>query len=199
MSDAHLRFIHYLLNFADQNRNNFDALQQEYAQISKLWNELASGELSGFINEKDQEEYLLKILASLDQFIENKGLWKESYIPWLERCLQSTHLENHLETRFSLLINLGSGYTDIGEPLKAKDCLEQALELATMLEDPPRQCSVLNNLAVMAYQLGDRQQALDYLQKSLNISKLSGGLSNQADVLDNIGAVYQSLGNVDKL
>lgn len=81
-------------------------------------------------------------------------------------------------TRASVLHNLGAFYFDMGQQKKAREFLEQALELNTKRGALQELSSTLGYLAMLAFEAKDENRALSMLDRALTVRREIYGLTH---------------------
>lgn len=108
----------------------------------------------------------------------------------LEHLLQGRDvLEAHETTgltRATILNNLASTLTELGEHETARRYYEQALEINETLGQRDWQAVTLNNLGWLHRHLGQRETARSHLHAALELSQELSLTDTQVDVLDNL-------------
>ena len=101
-------------------------------------------------------------------------------------------------THGSVLGNLGSAYSDLGQVDKAIEYHEQALVIAREIGDRRGEGSRLGNLGSAYYHLGQVEKAIEYYEQALVIAREIGDRRGEGADLGNLGSAYYQLGQVDK-
>jgi hypothetical protein len=114
MSTAAERYIRYYLAYVESNSDQPDLIQTEFGQILRCW-AMADCLPAESMEEADREHLLLDFVRYSHNFLALQGLWREVYVPWLERGLTAARRLSRGRDELSLLINLGVGYTDLGD------------------------------------------------------------------------------------
>src|SRR5262249_26030965 len=91
---------------------------------------------------------------------------------------------------------LGRNYSDMGQPEKALEYHQQALEIQRTIKNVRREAISLNNLGHVYGVLGQSDKALDHFAQALTIFRKLGDLNNVAVVLEKRARVELQLGNL---
>lgn len=116
-------------------------------------------------------------------------------------------LDNNIEA--SIIDNIGTAHLFLGEPKKALEFHNQALEIRQRIKDPDfidGQATTYLNLAAVQAFLGENQRAIALLNKALELYRqapqrvkdLARNRTTEASILNNLGAQYKDLGNFRK-
>jgi tetratricopeptide (TPR) repeat protein len=196
MSKASLRYLAFWVEYLEANQANWRAVQEEFEQITRAWNLLSDDkEILGDSGSRD--DLIIRFVDLLQNYLEFRGSWNEGYIPWMEAGLDAARRKGSLEIEFSLLNNLGAGYTDLGNMEKAERHLQEAAALSRKAENVESQISVANNLGVFYFQTGRRQEALQQIEVAYTLG-INQKSSKAGHVLNNLGMAFQSMGNLDR-
>ena len=98
----------------------------------------------------------------------------------------------------SILSNLGSAYSDLGDAKKAIDYYEQALKIDLEIGDRRGEGNHLGNLGSAYSDLGDAKKAIDYYEQALKIDLEIGDRRGEGNHLGNLGIAYSDLGDAKK-
>ena len=101
-------------------------------------------------------------------------------------------LLNDKQTHSSVLGNLGSAYSDLGQVDKAIKYYEQALEIAKEIGDRKNEGAHLGNLGSAYYGLGQVDKAIKYYEQALEIAKEIGDRRGEGADLNNLGFAFQN-------
>lgn len=196
MSSASFRYAKFWIQYLESNHSSWRDIQDEFEQITRAWT-LLVGNASLSIDSKTRDDLILRYVNLLQDYLEYMGRWNEGYIPWMEAALESAHRTGSLKSQFSLLNNLGAGYTDVGNIERAEEYLQEALKISQQLGDIDSQMSVANNLGALYFQNGRRREALQQIEAAYSIG-MDQRTIKAAHILNNLGMTFQSLGLLDK-
>ncbi len=96
------------------------------------------------------------------------------------------------------LVTQGEQEFQQGQPQKAFETFQQALELARRLGDQYAEGEALNNIAFMYNFFGQPQKALEIYNQTLVIRREIGDRKGEGITLNNLGEVYVNLGQFQK-
>lgn len=119
-------------------------------------------------------------------------------IHWLETALDAAR---SLEARCWEAIalgNLGLAYFNLGEFSRAKEYLEESVQIMSELSEPRTEGQILSNLGFVYHVLGQYQRSIDCLQRSLELSKLTGDRVTEGQSLGGLGRDYFALHQFDQ-
>eukprot|EP00968_Pinguiococcus_pyrenoidosus_P023380 scaffold3735_cov153-Pinguiococcus_pyrenoidosus.AAC.3 len=91
-------------------------------------------------------------------------------------------------------MNLGSCYSNLGEPRRAIEYYEQSLEISKETQDRRGEGQTLNNLGLCYSDLGEARRAIEYYEQSLEIKKETQDRRGEGATLNNLGLCYSDLG-----
>ncbi|MFP4103711.1 tetratricopeptide repeat protein [Coleofasciculus sp.] len=105
----------------------------------------------------------------------------------------------NLKTRINILIQLGQAYSSQGEFAKAKENLEQALELANDDENlASLHATALYELGTIQLNQGEFQDAIALYQQSLNIARHIGDVQAEAATLNGLANIHIQQGKIEQ-
>jgi tetratricopeptide (TPR) repeat protein len=140
-----------------------------------------------------------KILGSLEL------LEKQERIDLLQRLLMeycpSGYADTgaNLKTRINILIQLGQAYSSQGEFAKAREYLEQALELANDNETlASLHATALYELGIIQFNQGRFQEAIALFQQSLELQRRIGDVQAEAATLNGLANIHIQQGKIEK-
>ncbi|MEO1590722.1 MAG: CHAT domain-containing tetratricopeptide repeat protein [Cyanobacteria bacterium J06632_22] len=96
------------------------------------------------------------------------------------------------------LNNVGIAYRYLGNPEKAWELHQQALDIARAIGDRRREAATLQNLGTTASQLGD-DQGIAFFQSQLALARDRNDLALEADLLEYLSFSYSSIGETQAL
>jgi len=127
-------------------------------------------------------------------------LWGNSkiLIEICEKLLPKDHLKSktvlkNKKTHRFILANMGNAYSHLGEPRKAIEYYQQALEISKEIGDKQGEGEALGNLGNEYSHLGELRKAIKYYEKSLNIAREMGYRYGESATLGNLGTAYTDL------
>ncbi|MEQ8382484.1 MAG: tetratricopeptide repeat protein [Coleofasciculus sp. A1-SPW-01] len=105
----------------------------------------------------------------------------------------------NLKTRINILIQLGQAYSSQGEVAKAREHLEQALELANDHDNlATLKANSWHELGIIKLNQGRFQDAIALFQKSLEIQRRLGDVQAEAVTLNGLANIYIQQGKIEK-
>jgi predicted ATPase/class 3 adenylate cyclase len=116
---------------------------------------------------------------------------------WLDAALQGAPLDAG-RARARALHVLGVLLDQRNEVARARDLMEQSLELFRDLGDTTMVAGLLNSLGVVARSSGDLQRARDLLREALQLRRRQGDDAGVATTLSNLGTVTLDEGALDE-
>ena len=102
------------------------------------------------------------------------------------------------QTHGAVLGNLGTAYSNLGEPRKAIEYYEQALKISREIGDRRGEGNHLGNLGLAYSDLGEPRKAIEYYEQALKISRETGDRRGEGNHLGNLGLAYSDLGEPRK-
>ncbi len=172
----------YYLDLVDEDREDWQRIQEIYPQVTQAWAQLG-----------DTTERVFDFVWYLGIYQERQGLWQDK-LAWAGRGLEIARAQNLEAEAASMLIHLGYVYNALGEKQQALAYFEQALPLWRQVGDQAGEAGTLHNIGAVYDALGEKQQALAYYEQALPLSRQVGDRSGEAMTLNNIGKVYADLG-----
>jgi tetratricopeptide (TPR) repeat protein len=148
---------HYL-GLANENNEDWQAIEQIYAQIKFAWQQ--------FADRDTPENNLAQFVWAMRIYQERRGLWEDK-LSWAERALDGARKNEDQKTAASMLINIGYVYDALGEKQQALDKYNEALPLYRQVGDKGGEATTLNNIGGVYSALGEKQQALDKYNEAL--------------------------------
>ncbi|MGE4418216.1 MAG: tetratricopeptide repeat protein [Sulfurimonas sp.] len=132
---------------------------------------------------------LASINCKLDEY--------EKAIDYYYKILDIQVNEPNNDMKIAKIYNdLGTVYSHFGEPLKAKEYFEKALEIyLNDFENNKYNISIIfNNIGGFYYKYGEHDEAIIYYKKALKLIKVEKGIDSidEARTLNNIGLSYNS-------
>jgi tetratricopeptide (TPR) repeat protein len=88
------------------------------------------------------------------------------------------------------LNNIGTLYTELGQPDIALGYYDRALKVMRALGNKRREGSTLHLIGIAHDALGDRQKALDFYNQALSLIREVGNQYVESNILTNIGRAY---------
>jgi tetratricopeptide (TPR) repeat protein len=156
------RHFAYCLAFVDANREAWQAIAAELAQIQQAWDWAARS--------PRQDRRVLQLVRALHLFLERRGL-RTQQRAWLERAVEAARALEDRAEEGRLLGSLGLCWWQLGQPRKAIDCLEHALTLARQTGDRQSEGRHLGSLGLVWATAMFRNQAIGYYEEGLAIAR----------------------------
>ncbi len=100
--------------------------------------------------------------------------------------------------RAIVLNNIGVAYSSLGEPERALDYLQQAVEIMKTGTDRNAEALTMNNIGYAYNRLAKYKEAQDYYSGARAMVQKSGNRSLEAQTLDHLGATYSDMGQPEK-
>ena len=96
----------------------------------------------------------------------------------------------------TILNNIGSVYSELGEKQKALEYYSQSLPLRRAVGNRRGEAVTLTNIGGVYSDLGEKQKALEYYSQSLPLFRAVGDRSGEAVTLYNMAYAKRALGNL---
>ncbi len=146
--------------------------------------------------EFDSENWFYKTLEPIDEIKKLLFTWEVYYrlaqpdaaLRIGEIGLKLAKEKGNIELESSFLNNNGLIYLDKGDPEKALECYEKALELGAI----ERSSMTLNNIGMVFKSQRNYQEAIVWLKKALETVESSQNVIDKITILNNIGLTYFS-------
>lgn len=117
---------------------------------------------------------------------------------WLESALEAARrLQDH-RVEVAHLSNLGLVHEDLGDAHLAINYYHQALEIATVSDDPVNRAKTLGNLGNALSAIGNYREAIKSYEEALAVHRLLGERRGEGIVVGNLGVAYRSLGDLQR-
>jgi len=130
---------------------------------------------------------------------------KQERIDLLQRLLMEYYPSGYsdtganLKTRINILIQLGQAYSSQGEFAKAREHLEQAIELASDNENlVSLHATALYELGIIPLNQGRFQDAIALFQQSLELQRRLGDVQAEAATLNSLANIHIQQGKIEK-
>ncbi|MFB3765011.1 MAG: tetratricopeptide repeat protein [Methanotrichaceae archaeon] len=185
MQIHHSRTARLFLEFADQFRGNYDALDDEFDNIS------ASLEWAYIAKEWRFIKWFAWALAS---YLELRGYWKECRC-LLECALKATEKLDDAKGRGDLLGQLGRMAYLQGKLAESRSLCQECLKLKHDIQDKNGIAQTLNQLGILAKDAGDLAEAERFYQEGMKAAKEMGDKANVAAALLELGTLAYSQGD----
>jgi tetratricopeptide (TPR) repeat protein len=156
------RHFAYYLAFVDADREAWQAIAAELAQIQQAWDWAA--------RTPGQDRRVLLLLGALNVFLERRGLRAQQRI-WLERAVEAARALEDRAEEGRLLGSLGLCWWQLGQHREAIECLEHALTLGRQLGDRQAEGRHLGSLGLVWATAMLRDQAISYYEQALAIAR----------------------------
>ena len=156
------RHFAYYLAFVDSDREAWQAIAAELAQIQQAWDWAARS--------PGQDRRALQVFGALNVFMERRGLRAQQRV-WLERAVQAARALEDRAEEGRLLGSLGLCWWQLGQHRKAIDCLEHALTLARQTGDRQAEGRHLGSLGLVWATAMLRDQAIGYYEEALAVAR----------------------------
>jgi predicted ATPase/class 3 adenylate cyclase len=137
----------------------------------------------------------LTLTVSLSRFFLVRNLFKEGRM-WLERAVAASDLSS-VELKARLRNSAGILAMRDGDRERAKDLVQEAVDLFDQANDRKGLASALNNLGTLWRDLGDKQQAETYFDRSYSLFQQEG-LDSAAIALSNLALAVRDRGDLDR-
>jgi tetratricopeptide (TPR) repeat protein len=177
------RHAQFYLDVVKEDREDWQRIEGVYPQVRYAWQGLA-----------DDDARLLAFMWALRIHFNRRGMGPEQ-IAWAERALGCARAQHDEKTVATLLNNIGSVYSALGDKRQALDYFEQSLPLFRQVGNKAGEANTLSNIGAVYSALGDQRLALDYFEQSLPLRRQVGDKAGEANTLNNIGLVYSDLGD----
>lgn len=131
-----------------------------------------------------------RTFSSLEEF--------EEFIKSSEELLKNSRENGDYLEEFNCLFQVGQVYSDQGQPSKAIDYLNLALNKTRQLGDKGKELACLSHLATVFGMLGNDNRAIEICQEALRISRETGNKLHEGIQLQMLGLGYAGLGDKKK-
>ncbi|MBN1322755.1 MAG: tetratricopeptide repeat protein [Methanotrichaceae archaeon] len=115
-------------------------------------------------------------------------------IHWLNTGLAGARQLKNRVTEGAHLGNIGNVYVNLGDPQRALDNYEQALDIAREIGDRLEEGAVLGNVGLAYADLSEPLKALEFYKQALAIHREVGDRRGEGSALSNMGLAYADLG-----
>jgi len=181
LDDCNLRATELLLNYAEDNHQNFDA----------LWTERLN--FLGSLTWTYQNQHWLTVIdyaLVLDAFLDTRGYWEEDKHN-LELALEAVDQlgPDHKNRKALLLHNVAAIYMAQGDNKQARSYFERSLALQHQLGNTLAIGRTLHYIGRIHAAEGEHEQARQHYEKSLALGK-------EANDKRGVGASLHELGNL---
>jgi tetratricopeptide (TPR) repeat protein len=140
---------------------------------------------------------LWNLVVALDDYLDIQCHWSARAMVLSAGLIAADELENYRDTG-ALLTRLGNTYQHLGQPWKAIDCHQEALDIARNVAEREMEGQALGNLGNAYKDLGFLDKAISYDQQALAIAREIGHSGNEALWLGNLGNVYAHQGQLEE-
>ncbi|MGH9766566.1 MAG: CHAT domain-containing protein, partial [Blastocatellia bacterium] len=96
------------------------------------------------------------------------------------------------------LNNIGTVYSNLGDPQKALECHLQALPLRRQVNDRAGEAATLSNIGLIYHGMGENLSALDYNEQAIPLRKSAGDRRGLAYTFRNMALAHSGLGDEQK-
>ena len=127
MNRARDRYLHFWLDYAGKNQESWPLLKKEFDQLRRVW-EMLNWDEAVQMPPGERAARALNFLFSLDDFIEKQGLLQEN-IHWIETGMEAAQRLGRFDLLGRLGQDLGWCYRSLGQPGRALDYLQLALDV----------------------------------------------------------------------
>jgi tetratricopeptide (TPR) repeat protein len=183
------RHFEYYLAFVNADREAWQAISAELAQIQRAWDWAA--------HTPGQDRRVLQLVQALRVFMERRGL-RVQLSAWLERAIQAARALEDKAEEGRLLGSLGLCWWQLGQHRKAIDRLEDALVLACQTGDREAEGRHLGSLGLVWTTASFPDRAIGYYEKALEIARELGDQQAEGSHLGALGVAWVEEG-VSKL
>lgn len=172
------RHFAYYVTFIDANREAWQTIAAELAQIQQAWNWAA--------HSPGQDRRVLQLVAALHLFMERRGL-RAQQRAWLERAVEAARVLEDKAEEGRLLGSLGLCWWLLGQHRKAIDSLEHALTLARQTRDRQAEGRHMGSLGLVWATAMFRDQAIRCYEEALAIAREQGDRQGEGSHLGALG------------
>lgn len=160
-SNVYERFIKYMTSYCETHQKDYEALDQESANLFAALQAAAQEKLS---------VDLVRCTNAFTPFLFTRGLFTlaESYLVQAEQAARSIQDDRGLA---ALLLYQGKVHESLGDYSKAEALLQEGLTLAQQIADSELLCRVLHTLGNVARNQGAYHQADRYHQDGLTLAR----------------------------
>lgn len=175
------RHFAYYLAFVDGERESWQAIGSELAQIQQAWT-WAAGTTG-------KEQQVLQLVRALHLFMERRGLRAQQRV-WLERAVEAARALKDRAEEGRLLGSLGLCWWQLGQHSKAIECLQNALAIARQIGDRQSEGRHLGSLGLVWATAMIRDQAISYYEEALAIAREIGDQQGEGSHLGALGLAW---------
>ncbi|GAB4207321.1 MAG: hypothetical protein OHK0022_35390 [Roseiflexaceae bacterium] len=146
----------------------------------------------------DVDALLVADADAVSNLVDLRAALQSERIPRLEQALAAARRLHARDAQTRLLGRLGSAYGALGQPHRAIELYQSALDSARANGDRFWEGVALASLGTLALSLGDGQHALDYHQQHLALAQTTGDQRGLATALGHLGDVYAGLADAPR-
>jgi tetratricopeptide (TPR) repeat protein len=119
-------------------------------------------------------------------------------INWMDKALTAARQLPDRGIEATHLGNLGSAYTELGEPGPAVELYQQDLAIRREIGDRRGEGIALGGLGNAYYASGEIRRAIDFYEQHLAIARETGDRRGEGAALGNLGGAYYTLGETHR-
>ncbi|MGD0813501.1 MAG: tetratricopeptide repeat protein [Verrucomicrobiota bacterium] len=119
-------------------------------------------------------------------------------IRWLEAQRGAARITKNRSAEGWALGNLGIAYSDLGEPRRAIECLDQALVITREMGYQQGEGKILGNLGLAYLASSEASKAIEFYERQLVITRKLDDQHGKANALGGLGNSYADLGEMSK-
>ncbi|CAN0335355.1 unnamed protein product, partial [Ectocarpus sp. 12 AP-2014] len=139
--------------------------------------------------QKEANKSLINVYRTFAEERESGGLYKESIEFWA-KSLEAARSAGDQAALGQACYRLGKAYTELEDPTRAANYLEDFQSISTELDDLEGQGKAYEALAAVHQSLGDDDKALSLLQSYLDVASKTQNLGAQEAACSNLGVLH---------
>lgn len=112
--------------------------------------------------------------------------------------LKSSQKINYMPGEILALMNIGTGYYQLGKNKESVATLQKIIDQADKITNKVNLINALSNQSMAYTAMGMYDRSIDNLTKASRLCKEIGGQGQMLQILNNLGMVYNYKGNLDK-
>ena len=179
------RLAEYFAAYVEQHEKDYDLLNQEMGNVFAA---LDAAQASG------QHESFVRCVNAFFHFLFTAGLYAQEGGRYVEQAVASARHLNDDARLAKALLHQGQAAFKQGKYTLAQQCLEEAHERASALDNPQLFSSILLMLGTLSRFRISSETAERYLQQSLELARQTDDLKLISNILSTLGSVASDRG-----
>ena len=127
----------------------------------------------------------LRVQGTAESRRQSVERYQEAIFNW--RTVGDRVMETHA------LYGIGAAHRDLGQPQKALEYYNQALQFQQFEKERPELANTLVNMGIIYHDLGEPRKSLECYGQAISIQRAMGDISAEARTLHNMGVAYSML------